>query len=249
MAQAFLRFYQELNEFLPPEKQKREFSVEFNPPVSVKHVIESQNIPHTEVDLILVNSDPVDFQYLLQPGDRVSVYPMFESVDISAYSPLRQSPLRNPKFIADVHLGKLARLLRLCGFDTEYNNYLDDKEIADLSVKEKRAILTRDRGLLKRKKVNRGYCVRSQNADKQLREVFERFDLFASAKPFSRCISCNSILERADNDDVVCPECGEAKKWYTEFWKCTGCGKIFWKGPHYWDMIRRLKGILPELNL
>ncbi len=157
----YFRFYEELNDFLPDEKQKVRFALYYIDRASVKDIIESLGAPHTEVDLILVNGKSVGFDYLINDGDDISVYPVFESLDITNVQHLRPKPLREPKFIADVHLGKLTDYLRMMGFDVLYKSDFDDKEIVNLSLTELRAILTRDRGILKRSEVTHGYWVRS----------------------------------------------------------------------------------------
>jgi len=188
---AFFRFYEELNDFLPRNKRKISFEQHFEGNPGIKDVIEALGVPHAEVDMILVNGQSVDFEYQLQDGDRVAVYPVFEALDISAVSKVRQAPLREPKFILDVHLGKLAKRLRLLGFDTLYRNDLEDNEVVEISLKEKRIILTRDIGLLKNKKVTHGYWLRSQQPKRQLREIVSRFDLKNLIRPFTRCLECN----------------------------------------------------------
>ncbi len=114
---ATFRFYEELNDFLSPDRRKIAFDYAFNGTPSVKDSIEAIGVPHPEVDLILVNDVSVGFDHLLNGGERVAVYPMFERVDISSLTRLRPNPLREPRFVLDVHLGKLARYLRLLGFD------------------------------------------------------------------------------------------------------------------------------------
>lgn len=244
---AMFRFYEELNDFLPKEKRKVEFPYDFILNPGIKDVIEAIGVPHTEIDLILVNGKPVGFDYRLSDGDRVSVYPEFESLDISDVQKLRPKPLRQPKFILDVHLGKLARLMRMMGFDTYYKNDLDDGEIVELSRSMKRAILTRDVGLLKRNEVERGYWLRNIDPEKQCVEVIKRFDLTKHVKEFSRCISCNGKLISVDKKDVneMLPE--KVKRYYDIYYKCPDCGKIYWKGTHYEDMIEtaeRIKGVI-----
>ncbi|MCH7974911.1 MAG: twitching motility protein PilT, partial [Bacteroidetes bacterium] len=155
----YFRFYEELNDFLPGEKRKVPFEHIYIDRTSVKDVIESFGVPHTEIDLILVNGKSVGFDYLISVGDDISVYPVFESLDITDVQYLRPKPLRNPKFIADVHLGKLAHYLRMMGFDVLYKNDFDDDEIVNVSLTEKRAILTKDRGILKRSEVTHGYWI------------------------------------------------------------------------------------------
>ena len=177
MHKIHFRFYEELNDFLPEEKRKVCFAHNYIDRASVKDVIESLGIPHTEVDMILVNSNSVGFDYLINEGDDISVYPVFESLDISDVQHLRPKPLRNPKFIADVHLGKLTRYLRMIGFDVLYENNFEDDEIVKISLEEKRAILTKDLGILKRSEVTHGYWVRCSIVKEQVVEIVKRFDL------------------------------------------------------------------------
>ena len=169
--QVHFRFYEELNDFLPPARRKRDFAIPYNR-ASVKDMIESLGVPHTEVDLILANGISVDFSYLVRPGDRISVYPEFESFDIAGLTRLRPEPLRQPRFVLDTHLGKLARYLRLLGFDTLYSNSYSDAELARISAGgDKRILLTRDHGLLKRAQVTHGYFVREIVPELQAREA------------------------------------------------------------------------------
>ncbi len=230
---AMFRFYEELNDFLPEEKRKTTILYNFDGNPSIKDAIEAQGIPHTEIDMIIVNEESVGFDYHLKNGDHVGVYPMFESIDISPLVRLREHPLRAPKFILDVHLGKLARLMRLCGFDTLYRNDYDDPEIIELSVSQKRIILTRDRALLHARIITHGYCLRSMNASEQLSEVIRRFDLKSIIAPFSRCLSCNGTLHSVDKASISDQLEPKTKLYYDGFFRCDGCGKIFWKGSHF----------------
>lgn len=157
MSQCSIRFYEELNDFLPPERRKVCFNHDFQRRASIKDVIEALGVPHTEIELLLVNGDSVDFSYIVQHGDRISVYPLFESFDVQPLIRVRLRPLRTTRFVLDVHLGKLARYLRLLGFDTLYRNDYDDAELASLASAEQRILLTRDRDLLKRAMVTHGF--------------------------------------------------------------------------------------------
>lgn len=179
---AQFRFYEELNDFLSFDKKKTPFSYQFDGAPSIRDVIEAIGVPHTEVDLILVNGTSVGFDYLLVHEDRVSVYPVFESLDISPIVRLRKKPLRKSAFILDVHLGRIARSLRMLGFDALYKNDYEYSEIISISVKEKRIILTRDHGILKGKGVTHGYWIRSTRPEEQIQEVLSRFDLFSQIK-------------------------------------------------------------------
>lgn len=232
------RFYEELNDFLPAERRKLEFSVPYYR-ASVKDMIESLGVPHTEVDLILVNGESVDFTCLVHAGDRVSVYPEFESFDISGLARLRPDPLRQPRFVLDAHLGKLARSLRLLGFDTLYSNVYTDAELEEISAAGKRTLLTRDRGLLKRSRVSRGYFVRATAPQAQVREVLRRFDLYRSGAPFSRCLRCNGALQPAEREEVRHRVPSGVVEAFDTFSVCPDCGRVYWPGSHY-ERLRRL---------
>ena len=244
-SQAFFRFYAELNDLLPSRKRKElEHEFSFFGKNTVKDAIESFNIPHTQVDLIVVNQVSVGFDYLLNPGDRVSVYPVFETLDISPVTRLRPKPLRHPAFILDVHLGKLARLMRMAGFDTLYRNDYDDPQIIRIAKEEKRTILTRDIGILKHNMVTHGYWMHNTDPEKQFKEVVRRFDLEKEVNMFSRCLRCNGLLEPVDKKKVIdtLPEC--VKKTFTEFWQCSSCGNVYWQGSHYDRMKDKIDKLL-----
>jgi len=241
-----IRFYEELNDFLPNSKKKVRFEHHFADRTSVKDLIESLGVPHTEIDLIIINQKSAGFNYLINNGDVISAYPVFESLDISEVQHLRPKPLRQPKFICDVHLGSLARYLRMLGFDILYENNFNDEEIVKLSRKEKRAILTRDRGILKRTEVTHGYWVRSFKVKEQAIEILKRFDLKNQVKEFSRCIECNELLKPIKKEKVIAELPPKVLQLQNEFFKCPSCKKIYWKGTHYLRMlsfIQTLKNI------
>jgi uncharacterized protein len=233
MKTAFFRFYEELNDFLPRRRRKRTFPARFEGRPSVKHVIECLGVPHTEIDLILVNGDSVDFKHYLEDQDRVAVYPVFESLDITPLVRLRPAPLRQSAFILDVHLGKLARMLRLLGFDTLYRNDYEDPEIVRIAAAERRIILTRDVQLMKANEVTHGYWIRSMAPERQIQEVIHRFDLSSQFAAFHRCLTCNGILHRTEKEAVMHLLEPKTQKYYHEFFQCTDCGQVYWKGTHY----------------
>lgn len=237
---ASFRFYEELNDFLPRAKRKKAFNYFFNGNPSIKDPIEALGVPHTEVDLILVNGQSVGFDYRLQEGDIVSVYPVFESIDISPIVKLREKPLRNSTFVVDTHLGKLVKLLRLLGFDSTSSD--DDAEIVHLSIQEKRIILTRNRQLLQRKDITHGYCIRSTNPEQQLKEVLKRFDLHSQIKQFYRCTMCNTIISAIDKSNILHRLKPKTKKSFNEFYYCPGCERIYWKGSHYKKLKKKIEG-------
>jgi len=248
MKSAFLRFYEELNDFLPKEKKKTSFSCTFSGNPSVKDLIESHGVPHVEVDLILVNGKPVTFSYKVNDEDNISVYPVFESLDITGVTHLRQKPLRNVKFILDEHLGKLARYLRLCGFDTLISKEFTDNEIVRISVSEKRIILTRDKQLLKNRLVTHGCWIRSVHTDEQIIDVFRRFDLKNMVRPFSRCLECNSLLIDVSKDDIQERLLPGTRKYFENFRKCPGCDRIYWEGSHFQRMKTYIDQMINSVN-
>jgi len=249
MPSAVFRFYAELNFFLPVTRRYREIAIDFDAHQTVKHLIESLGVPHTEVDLILVNGASVDFGYQPRQGDRISVFPVFETLEISPLSRVRTKALRDPKFVLDTHLGRLAAYLRLLGFDALYRNDYEDETLADVASREKRILLTRDRGLLKRNQVTHGYCLRSTNSRQQAVEVLRRFDLVKRAQPFQRCARCNTPLQPVEKSEILEQLNPNTRKYFHEFKRCPGCSQIYWKGSHYIRMNLLIEGMLQEANL
>ena len=240
---ALFRFYEELNDFLPHSLRKRDHPYLFSGSPSVKDAIEAQGVPHTEVDLILVNGEPVDFAHRIAHGERVSVYPVFESLDIGGITRLRPEPLRIPSFVLDVHLGRLARYLRLLGFDTMYGNDLDDHQIVRIAADEWRIILTRDRGLLKHGTVTRGYWIRATVPRMQTVEVVGRFDLTGRIRPFTRCMVCNGITHNIDKHVILHMLERDTAERYQHFAQCGSCGRVYWEGTHH----ARLCGLIGDI--
>lgn len=243
---AEFRFYKELNDFLPQAQRKQALPYRFNGNPGIKDPIEVFGIPHAEVDLIIVNGVSVGFGYKLQTGDRVAVYPVFEDRAISPIVRLRENALRKTAFVVDVNLGKLARLLRLLGFDTLFDNAYEDKEIVEISVAQKRIILTRDRRLLYARQVTYGYWVRSVIPKQQLEEVVARFDLRSLIKPFHRCIACNGLIDFVEKQKVLHLLELKTKKYYDIFYRCRDCGKVYWQGSHIGHIKERFAHYLPE---
>jgi len=232
-ARASFRFYAELNDHLVPSHRYRTVEREFFVPSSVKSMIEGFGVPHTEVELVLVNGESSDFSRPVYDGDRVAVYPMFESLDITPELRVRPQPLREPKFLLDVHLGRLAAYLRMFGFDAEYRNSADDTQLAGAAAEQNRILLTRDRGLLMHAAVTHGYWLRETDSRRQAAEVVRRFDLSRSLKPFTRCMECNEVLRPAAQATVrerVPPSVADA---HQEFRECLRCRRVYWEGSHH----------------
>ena len=238
--QVYIRFYEELNDFLHPRNRKVTIDQTLNGKITVKDLIESLGVPHTEVDLILVNGNSVEFGFVPVDGDMVSVYPVFESLGIENVTRLRPKPLRNPKFILDVHLGKLARKLRMIGFDSLYRNEFEDDEIIEIALNEKRIILTRDVGILKNRLVTHGYFVKSTQPARQIEEVIGRFDLSGLIKPLSRCIECNGTVVAVSKREIDHFLKLKTKMYFDTFFRCMHCRKIYWEGSHYKKMLDRI---------
>lgn len=233
MVTATFRFYEELNDFLAPERRRHSFSCRCARAATTKHMIEALGVPHTEVELVLVNGESVGFDRLLADGDRVAVYPKWEALDVTPVLRVREHPLRVTRFVADTHLGGLARLLRMCGFDTLYDNHFHDSQIAALSSAEERIVLTRDRDLLKRKEITHGCYVHALKSEKQLREVINRLDLFNSMQPFTLCPHCNTRLHPIDKTLLQELVPADLLDRYDHFGICNVCKSVFWKGAHW----------------
>ena len=242
-----VRAYAELNDFVEPEWRGQTVRRPFRSHQTVKDVLEAMGIPHTEVDLILVNDSPQGFSHRPGAGDRIAAYPMFEALDIAPTSHLRPVPLRNPRFVVDVNLGRLARLLRVLGFDVWWSNDADDPTLADVSMGQQRILLTRDRGLLKRRAITHGLFVHSQQPEEQTLEVVRRLDLRQRLAPFTRCIRCNGTLAAVPKDEVIDQLEPLTARYYQEFSRCAGCGRIYWPGSHHArlvSLVERLRGQL-----
>ncbi len=241
---ARFRCYAELNDFLPAARRQREFEASFVADASLKHIIEALGVPHTEVDLILRNGNAATFEERLAEGDRVSIYPVFEALDIGPLQRLRAAPLRESRFIADAHLGGLARLLRMAGFDTLYRNDYADDEVLALALTEQRILLTRDRELLKRRELQRACYVHALKPIAQLEEVLARLDLGAAMAPLSRCLACNLPLTPIAREAVAHRLPEGVRERHQHFAGCRHCGSVLWEGSHF----RRMQMLMAALR-
>jgi uncharacterized protein with PIN domain len=230
VASVTLRVYGELRDFVDSDGDGH-VQVPIGAPRSVKDVVESAGVPHPEIDLLLVEGTSVGFDHLIRGGERVAVYPAFHAIDIAVTSLVRP-PSPAPRFVCDVHLGRLTRRLRLLGFDTWYRTDTDDDELAEVTVDEQRILLTRDRGLLMRRVVVHGYCPRSGDADVQAAEVLRRFDLAGDVAPLSRCARCNGLLIPVDKDAVLDRLPPRTRMEHHQFAQCGRCGQVYWPGSH-----------------
>jgi len=229
---AVVRFYAELREFLGAGHRSGTVVHTFRVPGSVKDLIESYGVPHTEVELILVGAESVDFSYQVQDEDRISVYPVFESFDVASLVRLRPEPMRRIRFVLDGHLGTLARYLRLLGFDTAYAPNLTDPQLIRMSSTEGRVLLTRDVGLLKNRAVTHGHFIRSDDPRQQVLDVVSRFQLAGRLRPYTRCLACNGVLEPVAKEAIAHRLPPLTRQYIDEFRTCPECGKDYWRGAH-----------------
>jgi len=199
---------------------------------AVKDVIESCGVPHPEVDLILIENEPVTFGYVLEQDTDVSVYPVgLDWVTVFPENHFQTPHLK--QFIADCHLGKLVRNLRLLGIDVDYNPQGEDRQLLEAMRSDNRALLTRDRRLLMHAVVRHGCYLRSQDPLEQTTEVLRRFDLLTSLAPFTRCLRCNASLEPVEKAKILHQLEPLTKIYYEQFHRCIGCGQLYWPGSHF----------------
>jgi uncharacterized protein with PIN domain len=248
MQQAHFRFYAELNDLLPEPRRGLTLTHVFEVAASLKDTIEAFGVPHTEVDLILANGEPAPFSHLLRDGDRISVYPVFRSLDLTRITHLQPPREGDMRFVLDTHLGKLAAHLRMLGFDSLYGRDCRDEELAHISAGQQRTLLSRDRGLLKRSLVTRGYLVRATHPREQLIEVCRRFNLSRSIAPFRLCLHCNTPLQVVRKDLISHRLPTETRKHYDEFHICPGCNRLYWKGSHYQRMASLIERLINSMN-
>lgn len=240
MGSVYIRFHGCLNDFLPAAQRERSILYTVREKTAVKHIIEALGVPHPEVGRVEVDGQPVPFTYHVQNGDDIHVYPFdLEHLEASAI---------DPRFVLDNHLGKLTHYLRLLGFDALYDPFWQDRDLALIANREDRILLTRDRGLLKRNLVRRGYCIRTHQPREQVLEVINRFNLKTLVKPFQRCPRCNGLLESVNKTEILDRLEPLTRLYYDEFDRCTQCRQIYWKGSHYERMLPFIEKILNFCN-
>ena len=244
MPQFQLRFYAELNDYLPAGEGYKVSPSLIADHRTVGEIVQDCGVPLDEVDLILVNGESVDFSYEVVDCDSISVYPVFESFDVSGVTRVRSKPLRQSRFVLDVHLGKLAYYLRMLGFDALYKNDYRDDELLRISKVERRILLSKDRALLSNPEIVRGYHVRAKHPPEQLTEILRRFDLFKSVSPFQRCIRCNDLLEPVPKEIVLNQLPPAVAQTFNEFQRCPVCARVYWKGSHYFRMEKFIVNVL-----
>lgn len=240
--EATFHFYAELNDFLKRDLRHHPITYRFDHSPGIKDPIEALGVPHTEVEQVVVNGRGVDFGYQLRQGDTVSVYPLSVGVDIALHKPLRP-PINSRAFVLDVHLGKLARLMRMLGFDTLYRNDYGDPELVDIAEREQRILLTRDRRLLFHRRVVHGHFVRHSDAKLQAEEVIAYYGLAGFVEPFTLCIRCNGPVAAVDKQSILDQLEPKTIRYYQTFYRCQDCGQIYWKGSHFNGIIEKFRAL------
>jgi uncharacterized protein len=219
MQEAVVSVAGELRMFLRPGRREGAVSVPCDGVSSLVHVVESLGVPRTEVGGLAVNGHQQSLGYLPRGGDIVQV----EAVR-------RPQRVESADFLLDVHLGALARRLRLIGVDAAYDNQAADDDLVTRANEERRVLLTQDRGLLCRRKLWAGAYVRGARPDDQLRDVLDRFA--PPLAPWSRCTACNGQLRPVAKPTVESLLEPGTRRTYDEFARCQACGRVYWRGAH-----------------
>jgi uncharacterized protein with PIN domain len=225
-------FAPDLQSLLKRDLRGQPVEMSFKGPQSVKHLIESLHIPHTEIGPLSANGKNIGLDYIVQNGDGIEVRPVAP-----------ENLTEDPRFVLDGHLGRLASHLRMLGLDCLYNNGYEDDELVHISVEEERILLTRDRLLLMHKVITQGYLLRSLDSTEQLYEVVQRYGLEKWVRPFQRCMNCNHPLEPVEKETVLEKLEPLTKKYYHEFKLCPACDQVYWKGSHYERMLELIEQV------
>lgn len=242
-AGVLLRCYAELNDYLPEARRQRELTLGVRDPVTVAALIAAAGIPPAAVELVLVNGVSCALEQHLADGDRVSLYPLFEAFDVTPLLRLRPRPLRRVRFVADAHLGRLARGLRLLGFDTLFANDPGDRELTRICAEEGRILLSRDRALLAHRRITHGLWIAPVRPREQLAYVVDRLDLYGLFRPFTRCTVCNGGLVSVPARELDAELPPRVLAAFATFWRCGGCRRLYWEGSHY----EGLRGFVEQL--
>jgi len=244
MAECSIRFFGVLNDLIPSGMKDQFSPFIYRGSPSVKHVIESLGVPHTEVDLIKLNDLPVGFDKKITPGSTIKIFPVTSQDKGYSSERLQKRWDIPPKFVLDNHLGQLAKYLRMLGFDAIYRNDFDDDQLAVVAVENGRILLTRDRQLLMRRNIQYGHLVRSLEPRVQLHEIVSRYSLDEYINPFIRCLECNVKLVKVEKGEILHRLEPLTKKYYEEFKICPICEKIYWKGSHY----EKMKALIQDIH-
>lgn len=239
MGKVRIQLHDSLNDLAAKKDKGKVLEYEFHGTARAKDALEAVGVPHTEIGELTIDGRTAMLSDAVKGGETIEAFPP----EIGA---IPANFGHRAKFVADVHLGTLAKYLRMLGFDTLYDNRYEDEEIAVIASGESRIVLTRDKELLKRNEVKAGYWLRSKNPADQLIEVFSRYALYSATKPFTICLECNGTLKPVDKMEVENRLSEKTKRYFDEYAICKTCGKIFWKGSHYENMSRFIKEIVTQ---
>lgn len=246
MTIAVIQFHDSLQELIRPRNSDPHQRIGFKGRQTIKHLVESLGVPHTEIGQLRTKETEIGLGYLVKNRDMLDAFPATPERDHLSGMFSNGRMVIPARFILDNHLGKLANDLRLLGIDALYNNQYDDRELAENAVSRDLILLSRDRQLLMRKSIQYGYLVRSLFPDEQLREILERFDLFSKINLFERCALCNTILEPVEKQEIENRLEPLTKKYFFDFKICPGCEQVYWRGSHMKRILNRLESILPD---
>ncbi len=244
-----LRLHGDLRDLLSRELSREEvLCYRLNRRASIKDIIESLGIPHTEIGAIDAGGRQLDFTYIPERGEQFDIWPNSSRFPPTAPAPLRPEPLPSCRFLVDINAARCAGLLRMAGFDTasvlESAALRSKKDIAEAGVAEKRILLSRDRELLKLRQVIFGRLLRAQHSFDQLVEIIDFYGLHSQLAPFSRCMKCNHLLTPVAKETIMHRLEPLTKKYYSSFKQCASCSSIYWQGSHHQHMLKRLEPLL-----
>ncbi|GAB6191902.1 Mut7-C RNAse domain-containing protein [Desulfocastanea catecholica] len=214
---------------------------------SIKDILEGLGVPHTEVGRIVLAGQEQTFEKIAEVGEHFHIHPLSPAMPPTVTTVLRPDPLGDCIFLVDINVARLAGLLRMVGFDAEaVDREMTNSATLDRAIDEKRILLTRNRDLLKQRRLVFGHLVRSQDPEEQLKEIINLYNLQERIRPFSRCIACNGLLAEVDKKTIIDRLLPLTRKYFNRFHQCIGCGKIYWQGSHHHKMSAQLARILDK---
>jgi hypothetical protein len=247
MSTVHVRFFEELNQYLSIDQRKKWIDISTGEGTTLQNLLNTLKIPISEVELIIVNGHSQRLDYVLQSGDRLAVYPKFESFDIHEHVQFREHPLRNPKFLCDNHLGKLCKYLRMIGFDCLFEQLSGHPHLITQSNKENRIILSRDQKRNQYPAITHFILITSSHPSDQVKQVIRQLSLENFISPLSRCLRCNTPLVTVPKKQILHKLEPETARDFHEFFQCTQCQRIYWKGSHYENMWKLIQTkIIPQ---
>ncbi len=244
----FLILHGDLVDLLPKNRRHRTIRLILDRRASIKDIIESQTIPHTEIGRMEMEGRQLSFRHIGENGERIHLHPFSRHTPLTTATVLRPEPLENIAFMCDSTVSRLGRHMRMAGLDTANAPEASLVEVGSQASAAGRILVSRNRDLLKCRTVNFGQLIRSVHHRLQLREVFVRFRPENLIAPFSRCLVCNSTLVAVDKEEILHLLEPLTRKYYHSFKKCSACNKIYWHGSHIVRMEQLLRSTLAALD-